>query len=71
MDLHLNYEEVPVYDGVEIQLSAQPSYKVSKMKFIKKVTALRLSIITISPSKISQRKLMSIWLMVAQQSNGL
>ncbi|HEL1116098.1 TPA: DEAD/DEAH box helicase, partial [Streptococcus equi subsp. zooepidemicus] len=36
MDLHLNYEEVPVYDDVEIQLSAQPSYKVSKMKFIKK-----------------------------------
>lgn len=34
--LHLNYEEVPVYDDVEIQLSAQPSYKVSKMKFIKK-----------------------------------
>ncbi|MGT2928805.1 DEAD/DEAH box helicase [Streptococcus dentasini] len=36
MNLHLNYEEVPVYDDVEIQLSAQPSYKVSKMKFIKK-----------------------------------
>lgn len=36
MDLHLNYEEVPVYDDVEIQLSAQPSYKVTKMKFIKK-----------------------------------
>ncbi|MGT2948273.1 DEAD/DEAH box helicase [Streptococcus devriesei] len=36
MDLHLNYEEVPVYDDVEIQLSAWPSYKVTKMKFIKK-----------------------------------
>ena len=36
MDLHLNYEEVPVYDDVEIQLATQPSYKVSKMKFIKK-----------------------------------
>lgn len=36
VDLHLNYEEVPVYDDVEIQLAAQPSYKVSKMKFIKK-----------------------------------
>ena len=36
MELHLNYEEVPVYEGVEIQLSAQPSYKVTKMKFIKK-----------------------------------
>lgn len=36
MYLHLNYEEVPVYDDVEIQLAAQPSYKVSRMKFIKK-----------------------------------
>ncbi|MEY8700853.1 type ISP restriction/modification enzyme [Streptococcus ferus] len=36
MDLHLNYEEVPIYDDVEIQLSSQPSYKVTKMKFIKK-----------------------------------
>lgn len=36
MDLHLNYEEVPVYDDVDIQLSAQPSYKVTKMKFNKK-----------------------------------
>lgn len=35
MDLHLNYEEVPVYDDVEIQLSTQPSYKVTKMKFAK------------------------------------
>ncbi|HFU4392958.1 TPA: type ISP restriction/modification enzyme, partial [Streptococcus suis] len=36
MDLHLNYEEVPIYDDVEIQLSVQPSYKVTKMKFVKK-----------------------------------
>jgi endonuclease and methylase llaGI len=36
MDLHLNYEEVPVYDGVEIEMSALPSYKVTKMKFVKK-----------------------------------
>lgn len=36
MDLHLNYEEVPVYDGVEIEMSALPSYKVTKMKFAKK-----------------------------------
>ncbi|MCH1721120.1 DEAD/DEAH box helicase family protein [Streptococcus suis] len=35
MDLHLNYEEVPVYDDVDMQLSAQPSYKVTKMKFAK------------------------------------
>lgn len=35
MDLHLNYEEVPVYDGVDIQLSEQTSYKVTKMKFAK------------------------------------
>lgn len=71
MDLHLNYEEVPVYDDVEIQFSAQPSYKVTKMKFIKKVTALRLYLITKSPLKISLRKLMNIWSMDAQQSNGL
>ena len=36
MDLHLNYEEVPVYDGVNIEISDQPSYKVTKMKFAKK-----------------------------------
>ncbi|HFI0183784.1 TPA: DEAD/DEAH box helicase [Streptococcus suis] len=36
MNLHLNYEEVPVYDDVDIQLSCHPTYKVTKMKFIKK-----------------------------------
>ncbi|QGZ27190.1 DEAD/DEAH box helicase [Streptococcus ruminicola] len=36
MNLHLNYEEVPVYKGVDIQLSEQTSYKVTKMKFAKK-----------------------------------
>lgn len=36
MDLHLNYEEVPVYDGVEITPLVNPSYKVNKMKFAKK-----------------------------------
>lgn len=36
MDLHLNYEEVTVYKGVDIQLSEQTSYKVTKMKFAKK-----------------------------------
>ena len=36
MDLHLNYEEIPVYKGVDIQLSEQTSYKVTKMKFAKK-----------------------------------
>ncbi|HFR3412643.1 TPA: type ISP restriction/modification enzyme, partial [Streptococcus suis] len=34
-NLHLKYEEVPVYDGVNIKISAQPSYKVTKMKFAK------------------------------------
>lgn len=29
MDLHLNYEEVPVYEDVEVQLSANPSYVVT------------------------------------------
>ena len=36
MDLHLNYEEVPVYDGVEITPFVNPSYKVTKMRFAKK-----------------------------------
>ena len=36
MDLHLNYEEVPVYDGVEITHLVNPSYKVTKMRFAKK-----------------------------------
>lgn len=36
MNLHLNYEEIPVYDGVNIEISDQPSYKVTKMKFAKK-----------------------------------
>lgn len=36
MDLHLNYEEVPVYDGVEITTPENPSYKVTKMRFAKK-----------------------------------
>lgn len=36
MDLHLNYEEVAVYDGVEITTAENPSYKVTKMRFAKK-----------------------------------
>lgn len=36
MDLHLNYEEVPVYDGAEITPFVNPSYKVTKMRFVKK-----------------------------------
>lgn len=36
MDLHLNYEDVSVYEYVDIQLSDQTSYKVTKMKFAKK-----------------------------------
>ena len=36
MDLHLNYEEVPVYDGVGITTAENPSYKVTKMRFVKK-----------------------------------
>ena len=36
MDLHLKYEEVPVYDGVEITPFVNPSYKVTKMRFAKK-----------------------------------
>lgn len=36
MDLHLNYEEVPVYEGVDITPFVNPSYKVTKMRFAKK-----------------------------------
>lgn len=35
MDLHLNYEEVPMYEGVSIESKAVPNYKVNKMKFDK------------------------------------
>lgn len=33
MDLHINYEEVPVYEGVQIVACENPSYVVKKMKF--------------------------------------
>ena len=36
MDIHLNYEEVPPYEGIDIIISKNPSYKVKKMKFAKK-----------------------------------
>lgn len=36
MDLHINYEEVPVYEGVQIVTRENPSYVVKKMKFGKK-----------------------------------
>lgn len=36
IDLHINYEEVPVYEGVTIDAPENPSYKVEKMKFAKK-----------------------------------
>lgn len=36
MDLHINYEEVPVYEGVQIVARENPSYVVKKMKFGKK-----------------------------------
>ena len=35
MDLHLNYEEVPMYEDVSIESKADPSYEVNKMKFDK------------------------------------
>lgn len=35
-DLHLNYESVPPYNGVEIEGKENPSYKVIKMKHPKK-----------------------------------
>lgn len=36
MDLHLNYEQVPVYDKVNIVTEGTPDYKVVKMKFGRK-----------------------------------
>ncbi|NMV49677.1 DEAD/DEAH box helicase [Lactobacillus reuteri] len=36
INLHLNYEEVPVYNNVDIQYKGKLSYKVAKMKFAKK-----------------------------------
>lgn len=35
-DLHLNYESVPPYNGIEIEGKANPSFKVTKMKHPKK-----------------------------------
>ena len=35
MDLHLNYEEIPTYEGVSIETKSNPSYQVKKMKFAK------------------------------------
>lgn len=35
MDLHLNYEEVPMYEGVSIETKSNPNYQVKKMKFAK------------------------------------
>lgn len=36
IQLHMNYEEAPVYDGVKIKYSGEPNYKVTKIKFGKK-----------------------------------
>ena len=35
MNLHLNYEEVPMYEGVLIESKTDPSYQVKKMNFAK------------------------------------
>lgn len=35
MNLHLNYEKVPVFENVNIEFKNNPSYKVEKMKFAK------------------------------------
>ena len=39
MNLHLNYEEVPAYDKVNLKYSGIPDYKVKKMKFVKKINS--------------------------------
>ena len=36
MSLHLNYEEVPVYDKIDVHFSTTPNYKVERMRFPKK-----------------------------------
>lgn len=36
MQMHLHYEDLPLYSGVEIKSSANASYKVSTLKFVKK-----------------------------------
>lgn len=36
MDLHLNYEEVPAYEKLNLKYQGTPDYKVKKMKFAKK-----------------------------------
>ena len=36
-DSHINYEEVPVYEGVGITPFVNPSYKVSKMRLLRSV----------------------------------
>lgn len=36
VDLHLNYENIPPYNGLEILIKDNPSYKVNKMKHPKK-----------------------------------
>lgn len=35
MDLHLNYEEVPLFDGISIESKSNPNYEVKKMRFAK------------------------------------
>lgn len=36
IDLHINYESVPIYEDVHLSISDKASYKVHKMKFSKK-----------------------------------
>ena len=36
INLHLNYEKVPVYDKVNIKYVKNPNYEVKRMKFAKK-----------------------------------
>ena len=36
IDLHLNYETMPMYDKCKITYNGEPDYKVKKMKFAKK-----------------------------------
>ena len=39
MNLHLNYEQVPVCEDVDVQYHGLPDYRVNKMKFAKRRNA--------------------------------
>lgn len=80
MDLHVNYENVPIYDGVDIEGKSDPSYVVKKMKFARaktlkqvklKMTVLQSSSMMTSQSGTFLKKLMNMLSTVVRRLNGL